>query len=246
MPGETPTIKAPLCPLTEHQINTKIDEFIGSVDEKGIVRLASQYNNNERCEIFGRENGSFNVCFFVRFHVDDTKWVVRVPIVPVVEDHWAKVQSEVATVQYGLPFHREDNNELLNSTGTSNSTRLFRCLIYTRTGRATMIISGSTIPFIICDYISGRPIDRDALLSATSKQRSKLLDDLIGIMSQLRTMQFPAAGSLMLSGNGPASPVVGDSLSIAGNELGRCRKGQKLARSFSTTQEFVTRQYHLL
>ena len=37
MPGETPTIKAPLCPLTEHQINTKIDEFIGSVDEKGIV-----------------------------------------------------------------------------------------------------------------------------------------------------------------------------------------------------------------
>lgn len=45
------------------------------------------------------KHGSYNVCFFVTFPTDGTEWVVRIPISPLISDVWAKVQSEVATMQ---------------------------------------------------------------------------------------------------------------------------------------------------
>lgn len=94
-------------PLTSNEIRTKIDEFIKLIDEDGVTRLTSQYNHSKQCNIFRRENGSFNVCFFVHFPEDGVRWVLRVPIVPVIQDYQLKVQSEVDTMLYVdlVPMH---------------------------------------------------------------------------------------------------------------------------------------------
>lgn len=73
--------------------------FIKSLSHERIRGLASRHNDNQPCEIFGTDNGSFNVCFFIIFPDDDTRWVVRVPIEPAVQQPWEKVQSEVATIK---------------------------------------------------------------------------------------------------------------------------------------------------
>lgn len=85
-------------PLTAEQIDEYIDQFIQNIDEEAVGRLASRYNNQRPCNVVGRENGSFNVCFFVQFD-DGILWVVRIPLNPVVKKVWTKVQSEVATMR---------------------------------------------------------------------------------------------------------------------------------------------------
>ena len=101
---EIPTTSvAPLSatyPLTWNEIHAKISEFIKIIDEKGVASLASRYNGDKHCDIIRRENGSFNICFFVHFPADNVRWVVRVPIVLVIQECQLKIQSEVATMLY--------------------------------------------------------------------------------------------------------------------------------------------------
>lgn len=86
-------------PLTAEEIDRDIDDFINNIDEEAIGQLASRHNDQKPWKrIAGRTHGSFNVCFFVQFD-DDTSLVVRIPLNPVVNQVWTKVQSEVATIQ---------------------------------------------------------------------------------------------------------------------------------------------------
>lgn len=87
-------------PPSGEQLEERIVEFIDSIIESAVCRLASKYNGQKPCSIIGSSRGSFNVCFFVRFGVEHATWVVKVPLEPVVLDPWAKVQSEAATMRY--------------------------------------------------------------------------------------------------------------------------------------------------
>ncbi|KAF5668735.1 phosphotransferase enzyme family [Fusarium circinatum] len=86
-------------PPTEEQLEARIKEFIDSIDEDAVSRLASSHNSHKSCRVIGRDRGSFNVCFFVLFDTENVMWVVRIPLEPVVCDVWDKVQSEVATMR---------------------------------------------------------------------------------------------------------------------------------------------------
>lgn len=115
-------------PLTWEQTNAQIEEFIDSISEEAICDLASRYRGQGPCTVVGRDRGSFNVCFFVRFDTDTdhdhARWVVRVPLEPVVVDSWAKTQSEVATLRQASIFLLEitaeaDSNLLAASSETA-------------------------------------------------------------------------------------------------------------------------------
>lgn len=75
------------------------EAFIDSLQPHAIESLASTYNNQKRCRTFRKENGSFNVCYFVEFPEDGVQWVVRVPIEPALQHPWEKMQSEIATIK---------------------------------------------------------------------------------------------------------------------------------------------------
>lgn len=86
--------------FTDEQHRIRKKAFIDSIDRNAVCSLASRYNNSKPCRIFqDATNGSFNVCFFVEFVGEDTRWVVRLPIEPAIHNVWDKVQSEVATMR---------------------------------------------------------------------------------------------------------------------------------------------------
>lgn len=88
-------------PPTHEQSQAKIKAFIDSIDPDAVCRLASRFHDSKSCRIFrNAANGSFNVCLFVEFPENDTRWVVRIPLAPSVYNVWDKVQSEVATMRH--------------------------------------------------------------------------------------------------------------------------------------------------
>lgn len=86
-------------PLTQEQRDSKRQAFIDSIDQDAIRALASKHNDEEPCRILNSASGSFNVCFFIEFLNSHTRWVVRIPIEPVIYDAWTKLQSEVVTMR---------------------------------------------------------------------------------------------------------------------------------------------------
>lgn len=102
-------------PLTvEQRLNIR-KEFIDSIDEKSVCRLASRYNNSKPCQIFQDSMlGAFNICCFVEFPEDNTRWVVRIPIEPYIYNVWQKLQSEVATMRCVIRHEVMVRNRVLN------------------------------------------------------------------------------------------------------------------------------------
>jgi len=101
MSGGAPTGRR-LYALTPEQRKSRRNEFINSIDPEAVCQLATRHHDRSMsCRMFRTEPacGSFNVCYFVEFPSDGTRWVVRIPIAPVTQDVWAKLQSEVATMQ---------------------------------------------------------------------------------------------------------------------------------------------------
>lgn len=88
-------------PLTPDQREERRQAFIQSISKSSVGALASRYNNQKGCLVSDVvRHGSYNVCLFVSFPMDKIRWVVRIPISPLVSDGWNKLQSEVATMQY--------------------------------------------------------------------------------------------------------------------------------------------------
>lgn len=84
---------------TDDQKRLQRKQFIESLDLDAVCALASRHNNGKTCKVVNKVNGSFNICFFVEFHQDGPKWVVRVPIKPALDNAWDKLLSEVITMQ---------------------------------------------------------------------------------------------------------------------------------------------------
>jgi hypothetical protein len=96
--------------LKEHIIQTRVhrerDQFIATICEDNVCRLASCYHNGELCSFFREPaRGSYNICYFVHFpshssDEDTEKWVVRVPLAPCLAyGGSSKLESEIATIQ---------------------------------------------------------------------------------------------------------------------------------------------------
>lgn len=85
--------------VTEDQLSQAKRNFIDSLDSDAVCALASRYNNGQTCRVVKKDNGSFNVCFFVEFEQDGSQWIVRIPIEPAFDDPWDKLLSEITTLQ---------------------------------------------------------------------------------------------------------------------------------------------------
>ncbi|RSL66087.1 hypothetical protein CEP54_003915 [Fusarium duplospermum] len=217
-------------PLTEEQLEEKIDKFVDCLDEDAICRLASQHNGQKPCRVVGRDRGSFNVCFFIHFDEDGMRWVVRIPLEPVVQNAWDKVQSEVTTMRY-----------LQRST----TIPIPRIHAY---GQDTGLVKGHSMgqPFLICDHIAGQLLNMRMLAKATKEQRTHFYDGLIDILAQLYQLEFPVAGSLMPNAHNEADPAVGGLLSMAANELGRCCQEEGGIKTLTSASQYMDYQYRVL
>ncbi|EFZ02084.1 aminoglycoside 3'-phosphotransferase/choline kinase domain protein [Metarhizium robertsii] len=217
-------------PLTAEEIDRHIDEFINNIDEEAIGQLASRHNDQKPWKrIAGRTHGSFNVCFFVQFD-DDTTLVVRIPLNPVVNQVWTKVQSEVATIQY--LWHK---------------TKIPVPRVRAYGQDTTLTKSGSeTLAFIISDYIPGQSPSIKVLQDATEEQQRRFFDEMIDIFAQLRQLEFPQAGSLMPNPGHKSDPIVSGLLTMAANELHRYQKEQQNPGPFDSARVFLDYQYHIL
>ncbi|KAK7431680.1 hypothetical protein QQZ08_001899 [Neonectria magnoliae] len=216
-------------PLTEEQIEERIEKFIDSISDDAVCRLASQYNGRRPCSVVRRDRGSFNVCYFVRFS-DDVTWVVRIPLDPVIHNVWDKVQSEVTTMRYIE----------CNTTIPIPHVHAY--------GRGVELIKGgsTTQAFLIYECISGQSLNIRMLTNASKGQRGQFYDDLINILAQLRKLEFPKAGSLMPDPDNGSEPIVGGLLSMATNELQRCCKEQGSLKTFTSEEQYLAYQYHIL
>ncbi|KAI8681736.1 APH domain-containing protein [Fusarium keratoplasticum] len=217
-------------PPTEEQLEERIKKFIVSLDEDAICRLASQHNGQKPCRVVGRDRGSFNVCFFIHFDQDGGRWVVRIPLEPVVQHAWDKVQSEVATMRY---------------LQCSTSIPIPRVHAY---GQDAGLVKGYSTEqaFLICDHIAGQPLNMRMPSKATKEQRMRFYGDLIDILAQLYQLEFSAAGSLMPNAHNEADPTVGGLLPMAANELGRCCQDQGAVKTFASARQYMDYQYRVL
>ncbi|KAL7817976.1 phosphotransferase [Trichoderma aethiopicum] len=217
-------------PPTGEQLEKRIVEFIDSIVESAVCRLASKYNGQKPCSIIGSSRGSFNVCFFVQFGVEDATWVVRVPLEPVVLDPWAKVQSEAATMRY-----------------IKKKTTIPIPAVHAYGNDAELLQGGSKPQaFLICEYISGQSLSMKNFANAPEDQRKHLYNDLFDILTQLYGLQFPVAGSLMPNPDNEAEPIIGPIQCMAANELYRVVRPQRDPSTFSSYGDYISYQIHIL
>ncbi|KAG5757566.1 hypothetical protein H9Q72_014292 [Fusarium xylarioides] len=219
-----------LNPLTAEQLDSRADEFVGAIDLEAVRALASSYNNGSPCRVdeTATAQGSFNICFFARF--DDRTWVVRVPIKPVIHDVWGKLQSEVCTMRY-----IQENTQI----------PIPRIHAY---GQARLLHNDSAKQaFMILDHVEGQPLVDHQLLSSSEEHRRQFYSELIDIFTQLRRLEFSAAGSLMPGQpEGSCSkPTIVDAFSIPMNDL-RIQGYSSSPSPSQSTAEFISQQRLLL
>jgi len=92
--------------IVQSRVHRERDQFIASIQEGDVCRLASSHHNGDFCSFFKPPaRGSYNICYFVHFpsqnsNEDVEKWVVRVPLAPCLAyGSRTKLESEIATMQ---------------------------------------------------------------------------------------------------------------------------------------------------
>ncbi|KPM42445.1 hypothetical protein AK830_g4120 [Neonectria ditissima] len=188
---------------TDDQYNQVKKTFIESLHSDAVCDLASRYNNGKPCRVVNKDNGSFNVCFFVEFDQESPKWIVRVPIEPALDNPWDKLLSEVATIQY-----------------LERNTRIPvpHVRAYGRDAKLTKTSAGTQM-FLIADLIPGEPLDKKLLTKSKEEHRRNFYSQLIDILAELRKLEFPSIGSLMPNPHGSSHPVLGPLISMSAATL---------------------------
>jgi hypothetical protein len=96
--------------IVQSRVHDERDRFISSIREEDVRRLASSHHNKDSCSFFKPpKRGSYNICYFVHFASDSSKdgekWVIRVPLAPCLAyGSSAKLESEIASMQLGIPY----------------------------------------------------------------------------------------------------------------------------------------------
>ncbi|KFG86298.1 phosphotransferase enzyme family protein [Metarhizium anisopliae] len=218
-------------PLTPQQVENSIEAFIASINKSAICALASRHNGGKSCRIIDQRNGSFNICFFVLFDAEDVKWVVRIPIEPVISNTWAKVVSEITTIKY------------------IKSKTTIPCPDVYGYGHEDTLTEGVSTPFMLMECLHGQQLSTRAVLHATETQRRNLYIDLIDTLAQLRQLEFPAAGSLIPKSESPddeSDPIIGPLLSMTVNEFERQREMPQATEVYTSMKDFIDLHSHIL
>ncbi|KFG77888.1 phosphotransferase enzyme family protein [Metarhizium anisopliae] len=189
--------------VTEDQLSQAKRNFIDSLDSDAVCALASRYNNGQTCRVVKKDNGSFNVCFFVEFEQDGSQWIVRIPIEPAFDDPWDKLLSEITTLQF---LERK----------TLIPVPHIRA--YGRDAKLTESSSGPQM-YLIADFIPGEPLDKKLLFQADDEARRKFYAQLIDILAELRKLEFTSIGSLMPDPNHSTHPILGPVMSMSATTL---------------------------
>ncbi len=93
-------------PITDAQIKKLGDAVVASIDEDAVCALASRHSNDMPCRVQSINRGSYNISICLEFDNDAVpRRLLRIPLWRSVRDGWAKVQSEVATIQYVDALH---------------------------------------------------------------------------------------------------------------------------------------------
>ncbi|ATY63242.1 kinase-like domain [Cordyceps militaris] len=202
--------------------------YIEAIQVENVLKLASSRNEGRDCiEFRKREHGSFNVCFFVEFPFDGTKWVVRFPICPVLHEPWRKLQAEIATMEY---IHDR------------TTIRIPRVYGYGSGGELDPN-NDTGLPFVILEYISGRPLDPKQLSNAPTDALARFYADLGDILSQLRAQEFEYAGALIKDEKGEFVITCPNSVDLNSVQLQGMRKN---VRRQSTAVDFAMCHYETL
>ncbi|KAL2754271.1 hypothetical protein ACRALDRAFT_2048712 [Sodiomyces alcalophilus JCM 7366] len=217
-------------PLTFEQQEARSKRFIESLDEDAIASLASRHNDGKDCWVFFSKSGSFNACFFVEFLGEATRWVVRVPVEPVVHDAFDKIQREGRSSRY------------IRSRTTIRVPQIYAW------GREPLTQGQSGLQaYMILEHVPGRSLDTRALVKAPREQRDYLYSQLVDVFAQLRQLELPFAGSLIPGATDGSDPMVGPLCSMHVNEMQL--HGSKAAAPpapFTSTNDFILHQLSLI
>ncbi|CAH0022762.1 unnamed protein product [Clonostachys rhizophaga] len=222
-PRPDPSHLRRLKPLTSEQYEERRNKFIRAIDENAICTLASAHNKNLPCRIAESRtaNGSFNICFFLHFHTVDKTWVVRVPLEPVLHNAWDKVQSEVCTMRQISPFPGSMRTAATDFSATSRRN------------------------IMIMDCVEGGSLTDKKILESPQERRLQFYTELVDILAQLRTLEFPVGGSLMPHWSAWSKPAVSEVLSIPLNQF-QTDGYPTSVKSTKSAVEFINEQYRIL
>ncbi|ATY60194.1 phosphotransferase enzyme family [Cordyceps militaris] len=180
---------------------------VTSGQHSAIEALASRYNDEKPCRVFGPDNGSYNACLFCRveFPDDATKWVVQMPI-------------ELCTVgcqKFRVPHHSGAvgiDAKLLSPHCSSPSAmgqadkrsghfevneRFYCASIVRAYGRGESLACDDTAQmFLVSNYIRGRPLEPPMLFQLEQSIRTRLYNQIHDAFLQLRQLEFSTMGSL--------------------------------------------------
>lgn len=103
------------------------------------------------------------------------------------------------------------------------------------------------VAYLILDYIPGRGLDVRSLAKDTRQRRDYFYSQLIDILAQMRQLEFPSAGTLMLDSQNKPGSVLGPLCSRSANEL-HVQGTQAISPTapFKTTTDFVLFQLGLI
>ncbi|PNY23580.1 Aminoglycoside phosphotransferase [Tolypocladium capitatum] len=210
--------------------DTRREAYIKSIEIADVCKLASNNNMMKVCHEFRQhEHGSFNVCFFLEFPSDGKKWVVRFPIGPVLHGAWRKLQSEISTMEYikrntTIPIPRVYGYGPGGRLDTDNPTGL---------------------PYVILEYIPGRPLDAKDLVGASPDASKAFYSQLAHILSQLRMQEFDYAGSLTTDSEGRITLTSPHSVDLNSIQLHSTRRTIPCRRQ-SSAIDFAYCRYQVL
>ncbi|KAJ4147522.1 hypothetical protein LMH87_002034 [Akanthomyces muscarius] len=206
------------------------DDYIRSIDTQDVCALASYYHGSQACSEFREhKRGSHNVCYFIEFTNDQTRWVVRFPLTPVLQDAHRKLDSEIATMEYvtsrtTIPIPRVRAHGYSAEPGPRNPTG--KC-------------------FIIIDYIAGESLSQSSLADTTDENRNRFYAHLADFHSQMRGLEFDAAGALALGSDGTFMITAPLPMDIDAREQ-RGNGMQSLLKTTASLGRYADQMYSLL
>lgn len=98
---------------------------------------------------------------------------------------------------------------------------------------------------MIMEYVEGHSLTQKELLESPKERRLQFYTELVDILAQLRTVEFPAAGSLFPHSNELLQPAIRGTLSIPLNQL-QMYGHPSSSKSTTSTTELINEQYRIL
>ncbi|KAL1845332.1 hypothetical protein VTK73DRAFT_660 [Phialemonium thermophilum] len=197
---------------TDDQRRQANRDWIDRLDPDAICALAAQHygDGGSRgapcCRVVDKRNGSFNACFFVeldgvgeaRPSSTAAKWVVRIPIATATEDDpWPRLQSEVATMRF-LQQHTRIPIPRIHAFGRGARLRKPGASPTADETTAAAEPPPDTQSFLIMDFVEGEPLNTFRLETLDQASRRAFFSQLLDMLADLRALEFPLAGSLLL------------------------------------------------